>query len=263
VDVRSLAYRTDLLVRRLAGSDIADRRDHVVVRTPANPSFYWGNFVLVAPLVPGDARRWLDVFSAEFPGAGHVAIGVDGSDGDAGDVSELTALGLAVDTSVVLTASALRRLARPNPEVTFRPLVSDDDWRQTLDLRVEVAIDEGHDSAAHRYFLQGRVDEARQIGAAGRGVYFGAFVDGQVRSSLGLVVDGAGPARFQNVETHHDFRRQGLAGGLVYAAGIHGLDNLGANTLVIVADAEGPAIGLYRSLGFVDTEYQVELSRPH
>jgi len=49
--VRSVGYRTDLMVRHLAGADVVDRGGYVFVRTPANTTYYWGNFVLVpAPL---------------------------------------------------------------------------------------------------------------------------------------------------------------------------------------------------------------------
>jgi len=59
MQVQSLGYRTDLVVRRLAGSQLVEAGDHLVVRTPANPSFYWGNFILVGGgCDPGDHNRW-------------------------------------------------------------------------------------------------------------------------------------------------------------------------------------------------------------
>ncbi|MFD0539584.1 hypothetical protein ACFQY7_43375 [Actinomadura luteofluorescens] len=76
--VRSLAFRTDLLLRRLAGSVVIDHPSHLVVRTPANPHFWWGNFVLVPPHALPAAP---DLFAAEFPEASHLAIGVDGTEG--------------------------------------------------------------------------------------------------------------------------------------------------------------------------------------
>ncbi len=263
MEVRSLGYQTDLTVRRLAGSEIVDHDDHLVVRTLANPEFYWGNFILVgSPLVPGDAERWLAVFSSEFPEARHMAIGVDGSDDEVGDVAGFLAARMAVDISTVLTASSLRHPTRPPAGVTCRPLLSDEDWGQVKDLRLALALDEGHDSVEYRQFLEGTIDEARQIAEAGHGVYFGAFVENRMVSSLGVVLDGSGLARFQNVETHPDHRRRGLASALVYAAGLHALGKLGARLLVIVADPDGPAIGIYRALGFVDVEHQVGLERP-
>ena len=45
--MRCLGFRTDLALLRLAGSSIEDRGDHLVVRTSANPTFWWGNFLLL------------------------------------------------------------------------------------------------------------------------------------------------------------------------------------------------------------------------
>jgi ribosomal protein S18 acetylase RimI-like enzyme len=82
-------------------------------------------------------------------------------------------------------------------------------------------------------------------------------------SSLGIVADGSGLARFQSVETRPDARRRGLASALVHKAGHLALGR-GARRLVIVADPEYHAIGIYRSLGFREAETQVQLTRrPH
>ncbi len=80
-------------------------------------------------------------------------------------------------------------------------------------------------------------------------------------SYLGVVSDLGGTVRFQTVETHPDHRRRGLAGWLVYTAGTQGLRRFDAQRLVIVADPHGPAINLYRSLGFVATEHQIKMEQ--
>jgi ribosomal protein S18 acetylase RimI-like enzyme len=90
-------------------------------------------------------------------------------------------------------------------------------------------------------------------------VWFGAFVDGRVRASLGLFSDGHGLARYQHVGTHPDFRRRGLARTMVATAGRYGLDKLAVRKLVIVADLGYHAINLYRSLGFADADIRVSL----
>ena len=43
--------------------------------------------------------------------------------------------------------------------------------------------------------------------------------------------------------------------------GQHGLEMLGVRTLVIVADLDGEAIGIYRRLGFADVERQLMMER--
>jgi len=262
VQVRSLGYLTDLMVRRLAGSQITEGDGHLVVRTPRNPSFYWGNFLLFpsAP-APGDIQRWLDLFAAEFPRADHVAFGVDGTGGPLEMTAELDEAGLTIDSSTVLTAQGLREPAQPPTDGTARPLRTALDWEQAVGLRVAVGESEGSATPEHRAFLESSVAEARYLVDQGHATFFGAFVDGRLCAYLGLVSDGGSVARYQTVETHPDHRRRGLASSLVYRAGLHGLEDRGARTLVMVADPVGPAIGLYRTLGFSGEEQQAELLR--
>jgi ribosomal protein S18 acetylase RimI-like enzyme len=261
VNVISLGFRTDLMVRRLAGSVIADRPSRLLVRTPANPGFWWGNFLLFAgPPRPGDAARWAATFAAELPDARHVAIGVDDTDGDAGDSAELAAAGLALDLGAVLTATGLTPPARPAAHAVIRPLAGDAEWGQALDLR-QACYDSGTADEDHLLYLTRQNAEMRRLAEAGHGAWFGAFVDGVMRAGAGLFGDGDGLARFQSVETHPDFRRQGLAGTLLHSLGSWGVQSRGARRLVIVADPGYHAIDLYRALGFTDVEFQVQLVR--
>ena len=78
---------------------------------------------------------------------------------------------------------------------------------------------------------------------------------------MGLVTAGPALARFQAVETHPDARGRGLAGTLVHHVSRYGFDTLGAETLVMVADPEYLAIRLYRSVGFSDSESQLQAER--
>jgi ribosomal protein S18 acetylase RimI-like enzyme len=84
---------------------------------------------------------------------------------------------------------------------------------------------------------------------------------GRLVSSLGLIRTDSTTARYQSVETHPAYRRQGLAGRLIYQSSLHGPDKPGAGRLVIVADPEYHAIDLYRRLGFTVAEQQVQLVR--
>lgn len=251
--VRSLAFRTDLLVRRLSGSIVVDHPSHQVIRTPANPSFWWGNFVLVTP---GALRDAPDLFAAEFPEASHVAIGVDATEDETVRRAEWERLGMDVEIDAVLTASSLRAPARP-ARADLRPLTGDD-WEQAARLRY--ACDEPEPSGEHAAFLAAKLAEERRLCEAGDATWFGAFVDGEMRAGLGVVRDGGGIARYQRVETHPAFRRRGLASSLVHYAGMAAVAE-GAGTLVIVAEPEGGAIRIYRSLGFTERERQIKAAR--
>ncbi len=73
-------WRTDFLVHEGA-AQILERDDCIVVRTPDNPAYYWGNF-LVLPEAPADdaLNHWQQRFALEVaqgqPLCQHVAIGV-------------------------------------------------------------------------------------------------------------------------------------------------------------------------------------------
>ncbi len=247
------------MIRRLEGSTIDDRGDCLVIRTPANPDYWWGNFLLLAAAPePGEAPAWLETFAAEFPRARHIALGIDVTEVSAVDTGELAGAGLRLERSAVLTAQDLHPPPHPNHEATIRPLAGDDDWAQAARLRA--VLSEG-EPGAEPAFLQARIAAERGLTEAGFGSWFGAFLTGTLVAQLGLITDGSGIARYQNVETHPGARRQGLAGTLVWHAGQHGLDELGAGTLVMLADPHDTAIRVYRSVGFTDAETQVGFER--
>jgi ribosomal protein S18 acetylase RimI-like enzyme len=258
VKVASLAYRTDLMIRGLGGSEISDRGSHVVIRTPANPVYWWGNFLLLrsAPQ-PGEWPGWVAEFAREFPSAQHVALGLDRTDGNVPDRDGLTRLGLDILVDTVLAATSIQPASRA---YDIRPLQSDQDWAQLVDLRL--ALHEGPPDPVLPQYAAAKGREFRTVAEAGHGAWFGAFIDGTMRCGAGLFSDGNGLARFQNVETHPAFRRQGLASALVSTLGAWGLAELGASRLVILADPEYHAIDLYRGLGFADAEHQIMLQRP-
>jgi GNAT superfamily N-acetyltransferase len=258
MDVRSLGYRTDLMIRELEGSEVTDRGHYLVIRTPANPSFWWGNFLLLpAPPALGAPDGWLATFAAEFPGAAHLTLGVDTGDAASVDADAFAALELEAELSSVLTATAPHAPPQPNADAICRPLESDDDWRQAAELG---AVMYAGTPGSGEEFQRARLAAQRALTLAGHGWWFGAFTGGRLGAQLGLISDGSGLARYQNVETHPDARRQGLAGTLVWQAGRHALAH-GARTLVMAADPAEGAIRVYRSVGFTQSETQIGFFR--
>ncbi len=260
MDVRSLGLRTDLMLRQLAGSQITDHGDHLVVRTPDNPTFYWGNFVAFPhPLRAGDAARWEALFTQYHPGARHRAYAIDEPSGEVGDLGEVAALRVERDINTVLTAAA--PLPRSQATAEVRPVQTDQDWRQVLDVRL--SCEDGPPDPGYADFLSRKTAEARWLSESGVGSWFGAVVDGRIVATLGIFSGGGGIARYQNVETDPAFRRRGLARALLWHASGHAARELGAHTVVIVAVPNYHAIDLYRSAGFRDAEKQVQLqARP-
>jgi ribosomal protein S18 acetylase RimI-like enzyme len=260
VRVESLGYRTDLVLREFEGSTVVDKGEYLVVSSPAHPDYWWGNFLLLpASAWHDEAGPWMSRFAVALPGARHVALGVDGTTGDAGEPAGFLAAGLKPDREAVLTATSLREPPHLNRAARCRPLAGDDDWRQAADLRV--VCSEAEHIPGGGEFARRRTDQARGLTEAGHGAWFGAFEAGRLLAQLGVFSVGSGTARYQNVETHPQARRQGLAGTLVYHAGLWGLDALAARVLVIVADPGHSAIRVYRSVGFTDAETQLSLQR--
>lgn len=262
MEVVSLGYRTDLALLEAGGSVVEDRDDHLVVRSPHNPTHWWGNFLLLdrAPAA-ADAPRWLERFVAAFPGAGHVAFGVDGTSGRVGDLQPWTAAGLVAEAQSVMTAAAVRP-PRRTAAAECRALSSDGDWAQSVELRVR-CHDGPEEPAAFRAYATAQAQTRRQLVEAGHGGWFGAFADDRLVCQMGLFAAGPGLARFQSVETDPEHRRRGLAGTLVTHVSRFGFETLGARTLVMVADPDYHAIELYRALGFAVTQTQLQAELPH
>ena len=255
MEVRSLGYRTDLAILALEGSHVTDRGDHMVIRTPANPDYWWGNFLLLRDLKPGSGSGWMKRFAAEFPDAQHLALGLDETDPSSVDPSELA--GMTMERNAVMTATSVHAPSHANTEAVFRTLEGDADWRQSSELAAAIYAGEPGGDAE---FLTARQAAKRALTEAGHGAWFGAFLDGTLVSQLGLIAGESGLARYQSVETHPAARRRGLAGTLVWHASVTAL-NRDTSTLVMVADPGDDAIRVYRSVGFTVTEPQLSFVR--
>jgi GNAT superfamily N-acetyltransferase len=253
MELMSLAFRTDLALRVAEGAEVTDRGDCLVIRTPDNPGFWWGNFLLLRTW-PAEGNGWLTRFAAEFPQAKHVAIGVDVTGPGGGIPAEFATL--EPEYSTVLTCTAIHPPRHVSTEAQVRPLESDQDWRQSVELNLRCYGEEEPTD-----FQQRRVAARRRLTGAGRAAWFGAFDGGRLLAQLGVGDAGSGLARYQDVETDPAARRRGLAGTLVWHAGRFARETLGAQTLVIVADPAGGAIRVYRDCGFADAQTQVSFAR--
>jgi ribosomal protein S18 acetylase RimI-like enzyme len=259
--LQSLGYRTDLFFPRFDG-EVMDRGDYIVIRTPSNPSFYWGNFLLfTAPPAEGDFDRWRALFAKEIgasPTVNHMAFGWDGTAGETGEIVPFLEAGFTLEDSVVLTARAIVRPAKFNEEVVIRPLTEDWEWDVALENKIACRPPE-HEEAGWRVYAAKQMARRRAMTCAGWGSWFGAFLDGRLIGNLGVFAhDRVG--RFQSVCTHPDFRRLGVCGALVYEAAGYALANMGAEVLVMVADAHYHAARIYEGVGFLPVERQMGLT---
>lgn len=265
MSVRSYGLRSDLMLRSVAGT-VTSHDDVVAVRTPSNPTFRWGNYLIFdRPPGPDDRERWIARFHELVggpPDIGHVAITWDAPDGDEGHVHEFVRAGFERTRVWFMTAAELRDPRTRNTGYPIRRLAGDADFRALEELAIaqNAALPEGErEGAGHGAFVARQVADYRMMVESGLGHWYGAFDGPRLVSSLGMFVS-RGIGRYQMVDTHPAYRRRGLAGTLVVLAGREALTTGGASTLVIAADADDVAKDLYRSVGFEPTETLTELT---
>lgn len=258
MNIKSLGYMTDLIFHRFDG-EVVDRGDYIVIRTPSNPNFHWGNFLLFeAPPCATDFERWSRLFAEEIgtaPEINHVAFGWDTTAGEKGDVQPFLDAGLHLDLSVVLTAREVSPPPKVSNKIDIRPIRQDWEWDGALQNQIMCRGPE-YGLAGYTDFKTRQMARYREMVRAGRGQWFGAFMGEQIVGDLGVFIEG-GVARYQAVETHPEHRRQGVCGTLVYEAAKYAFSDLKAHTLVMVADPEYHAAKIYESVGFRPTERQI------
>ena len=236
---------TDVMVALRTGADVVDRGQYIVVRTPSNRSYVWGNCIRVLEGA-GDAERWRAVFTEEFPDVGHVAIGLPRTP----DAAAWPGLHVRVEDVLVRGPDAEREAPPVSGDVEVRPLRQDSDWGELVELLVEEnARTEEFPQLGFRGFLERTFQARADIALAGDGCFFGAWAEGRLVAHVGVIACGP-VARYQWVVTHVDHRRRGLASALIEECARWAVAH-GCVQQVIMADAGSAAARLYESLGFV------------
>ncbi|UDY22339.1 GNAT family N-acetyltransferase [Nocardioides sp. Kera G14] len=257
MEILSKAWQTDLALREASGSDVEDHGTCILVRTPANPTYHWGNFLLLRRTpVRRDIPAWIEVFREAFPEASHCAFGVDDPTGDLTDLRPFAEAGFTTEVTRAMTATSLRLTRRRTTNATFRQLKTDEDWERRIAL--SVLVDQDRFGNGFPEFVRRKAAAERALADSGAGDWFGAFVGDEMVAGLGIFSTGHGPARFQDVVTHPAWRRRGLASGLVVHAGDYAVTALRADSLVIVTEPDNPARRVYEAVGFVDREAQLQ-----
>ena len=271
---RSLVIATD--IDTLPADRVLTRRgDCLAVRSPGNPTHWWGNFLVFDdPPGAGDGPRWEAEFDAAFagaPGIDHRAFAWDRTDGDAGAAaSELGARGYRLEHTVGLAAAPgeIRHDPRANREVQIRALdpspgADAELWEGVIEAQLAADLASPEPIARYERFARRRQIELRELFAGGRGAWYVALdpADSRVVACCGVVATG-GRGRFQQVDTVPAQRRRGICSRLVVDAAHHAAAAHELQRLVIAADAEYHALGIYESLGFRRQERVCGACRP-
>ena len=255
-----LGWQSHLLACRF-GAEIAERDDCIVLRTPANPTYYWGN-CLILPAAPRDDElpHWLarfeEAIASQQPESAHLAFGINANTLP-DPLPSWRAAGIdEFDETAVLTLEAAGLAPQPPvrdpPGLVLRALSLPGE----LDLAVEAQVaarDESFEAEGYRVLRRSAMQRMAAMQTAGIAHWFGAVVDGVLTADCGLVNDGR-LGRFQFVETQSAWRRRGLCRALIHHVCRHAFDTLGLARLVMCADPHDVAIGIYRSVGFVQMD---------
>ena len=279
---RSLVLATDIDV--LPDDRVVSRDgDHLVVRCPGNPHHWWGNFLIFdsAPRT-GDGERWEARFDAAFadaPEVTHRAFTWDAPGGEEGAVAaEFGDRGYEVMRTVGLIAAPHEITLRDHAglegagaagqasvgaadgEIEIRRLDPRDGrdeplWEGALGVQLTNEASDPVAGGAFAPFARARQRDLRALFGAGRGAWYVAVDrnEGTVVAGCGVVAIGT-RGRFQAVDTVPSHRRRGIATALVAHAAVDAAARYDLRSLVIAADPDDHAIGIYRSLGFEERE---------
>lgn len=258
--VKSLGYQTDLIFPGFDG-EIIDRGDYLVILTPNNPTFYWGNFILFKkPPERDDVSLWKSIFQREITSrldTHHFTFGWDTIHGEIGEVESFLEEGFDLAKLVVLSTNEVYIPSKYNTDVVIRPISEDWEWQQAT-LNQIACRESGHDIESYTKFKTEQMLRYQNMVKSGIGQWFGAFMGKELVADLGIFSIND-RARFQNVGTHPDYRRLGICGALVYESSRYAFENMKVKTLVMVADEEYHAARIYESIGFIPKERQVGL----
>ncbi len=264
-------WRTNFLVHG-PGAVIAERADCIVVRTPDNPAYYWGN-CLVLPAGPGDDEldRWLQRFDHEVvrqnAACAHVALGINAPYRQE-QLPRWRAAGFEIHISEVmrLAPGQLREPAEAaRGDVVIRTI--DFSCEVPAIIELECTDTDIFEPVGYRTHRQLRFLRHAQMHDEGRLHWFGAWCDGVLAAACGLMRERAQPgsvARFQHVYTHPDWRRRGLCTTLIAAVSTYAWQQWQVAELIMLADPDDVAIGIYRALGYaaIDSEWLLQRNAP-
>lgn len=252
--------------------------DHVALRTPSRPDHFSGNAIhLFSP--PPALAPWLDRHAnsiGRIPGVtdafvcweveGDVApaqLHVPDDVPAAATVELVSAMVWRPDLAVA--DAAARRAAVDDLVATSRVDLSHLDLRSGADERVMAGARAlylqagwGDDVDYWRWHVAQQLD----LMVAGRCQVWVAYVQGIPASRVSVMHDRAGLAIVEDVVTHPLHRGRGLASAIVVHALRQHLAARPEDTVVIRAEASGPARRIYERLGFATVATDVSVRMP-
>ena len=257
--INSLGIKTDMIFHGYSAV-IKDHGNFKSIKTPSNPGFRWGNYLLFEnPPKRADFAIWKACFQKHIgtaPEVTHMLFAWDSP--SPGEYSEFSKAGFTLEEDVVQTAKKLVKPKAAKVELIMRPLDFKKEFPQVIENHFLTRGDE--EAASYRAFWEQNAKLYLKMIEDGAGLWFGAFVEGKLVSDMGLFYQDK-VARYQAVISLEKYRNLGIASNLVYFVGQFGFNNFGVSDLVIVADQNYHAKDIYRRLGFSGNEQNFALER--
>ena len=256
MEITSKGLQSDFIFHNVEAIS-EDLGDCISVRTPGNPDYFFGNFLLFpGPPKTGDVARWINRFDevfAPYPAVRHHTFQwLPGETLEPDVAGVFTSEGFLIDETSVLSATSVH-LNKPTPNgVEFRPIRSDKEWRAVIEAQSRegfpnIPMDE------FRRYKEESFAHYRRMSENGMGDWWGAFKGTELVADMGLFF-GEHVGRFQSVETTPEHRRQGICRAMVHHVSKHGFAQHPGITLMLHADAHDVAREIYRSLGYEEIE---------
>lgn len=242
----SAGWETDLSILNLSGSIIQDFNSHLVIRSPDNPEFHWGNFILVKDSKTiENATRWVEIFKENFPDATWTAIGLPKYPVSTKSWKDLA---LEIERLEVLKCDSMPKLANIDDAYTSR-IFEREDWDRLYEYEIAQNLDSGeHDSSSFEKFIRNTISVRKNLCDQQKAAWFGAFHKEALVAMLGIVICGEA-ARYQDVQTDKKHRRIGLASHLLGEAAKWSAE-MGSKSWVIVTESTNDAGRVYRRADF-------------
>lgn len=146
--IKSTALRSEFLVLG-EEAEIEEQDEYFVVRSPQNPLFYWGNFLIFKhPPEVSDIPRWEKIFCKEFPDSIYHHRAFAWMYGNINE--DFPVSGYSLERSVCLMTKTVRKVPQINPEVTVRK-IKPSEWPQ-IEMR-EIALDQSENNSGPSFLL--------------------------------------------------------------------------------------------------------------
>lgn len=226
-------------------SQIEEKENYIVVKTLDNLAYHWGNFLIYknGP-IKGEYLKWICDFKNEFKDlqVTHMTFTWDIHE-DNVDTKDFIDNGFEKSDAIILTSTKIKP-QYINQTIECLNLETDADWKEALEFNI-LENSHGFNLTEYREFSENQFRTDYNLSKIGLVNYYIAKIDGKIVSLVKLSGD-LKISLFESIVTAKSFRRQAIAQTLIDFAA----KDKKSKTFILEADEDGPAINLYKTIGF-------------